>query len=55
LLRERFELMAVYAEYRVYWHSDTKLCLTNVVENLNKCNTHSKIINTNLRTVTIEQ
>jgi hypothetical protein len=26
LLRERFERMAVYAEYRVYWHSDTKPC-----------------------------
>jgi hypothetical protein len=27
--------MAVYAEYRVYWHSDTKPCLTNVVERKN--------------------
>jgi hypothetical protein len=47
--------MAVYAEYRVYWHSNTKLCLTNVVENLDKCHKNTKIINTNLRTVTIEQ
>jgi hypothetical protein len=30
LLRERFEWMAVFAEYRVYWHSDAKTLL-------NKC------------------
>jgi hypothetical protein len=35
LLRERFEQMAVFAEYRIYWHSDTKPCLTNVVERTN--------------------
>jgi hypothetical protein len=41
-LRELFERMAVYAEYRVYWHSDTKPCLTNVVERINLDNCKCK-------------